>query len=190
MHIEIDVRTLYEFQGMAVPEKLPPLTDLETMVREQFSFLPQPIEVQFEGWEGVITYTEESPAARAEAKRLQEKAAKRAAQGNYDKVIGILKRVLELEPSNYTARRDLAMVLVEKEQLEEAKNQLIEVLGVRPNDVWSLVVLANLYSKHENNFEVAERILNRALLIKADDPWVKRVSQKYNGNEDEQERNK
>ena len=36
MHIEIDVRTLYEFQGMAVPEKLPPLTDLETMVREQF----------------------------------------------------------------------------------------------------------------------------------------------------------
>ena len=172
MHIEIDARTLYEFSGMAVPEKLPPLTDLEKMIREQFSFLPQPIEVRFDGWKGIITYTEESPAAREEAKRLQEKAAKRAAQGNYDKAIGILKRVLELEPSNYTARRDFAMVLVEKRESEEAKNQLIEVLGVRPNDVWSLVVLANLYSKHENNFEVAERILNRALLIKADDPWV------------------
>jgi len=172
MRIEIDVRTLYEFSGMAVPEKLPPLTDLETRVREQFSFLPQPIEVQFDGWRGVIIYTEESPAAREEAKRLQEKAAKRAAQGNYDKALGILKRVLELEPSNYKARRDLAMVFVEKGETEEAKNQLIEVLGVQPNNVWSLVVLANLYFKYENNFEVAERLLNRALLIKANDPWV------------------
>ncbi len=52
MNIEIDVRTLYEFLGMVVPDKLPPLTDLETMVREQFSFLPQPIEIQFDGWRG------------------------------------------------------------------------------------------------------------------------------------------
>ena len=172
MHIEIDVRTLYEFSGMAVPEKPPPLVDLETMVREQFSFLPQPIEVKFEGWKGVLTYPEESPAARAEAKRLQEKAAKRAAQGNYGKAVNILKRTLELEPSNYKARRDLAMVFVEKGESEEAKNQLIEVLGVHPDDVWSLVVLANIYSKFENNFGVAERILNRALQAKADDPWV------------------
>jgi len=172
MNIEIDARTLYEFSGMVIPEKPPPLADLETMVREQFSFLPQPIEVQFEGWRGVITYTKESPTAQAEAKRLQEKASKRAAQGNYDKAMGILKRVLELEPSNYKARWELAMVFVEKGKSEEAKNQLIEVLGVHPNDVWSLVVLANLYSKYENNFEVAERLLNRALLTKADDPWV------------------
>ncbi len=120
MNIEIDVRTLYEFSGMAVPEKPPSLADLETMVREQFSFLPQPIEVRFEGWRGMITYPEESATARAEAKRLQEKAAKRAAQGNYDKAMGILKRVLELEPSNYKARRDLAMVLVEKGNSEDA----------------------------------------------------------------------
>ncbi len=172
MNIEIDARTLYEFSGMAVPEKLPPLADLETMVREQFSFLPQPIEVQFDGWRGVITYPKESATARAEAKRLQEKAAKRAAQGNYDKAVNILKRTLELEPSNYKARRDLAMVLVEKGESEEAKNQLIEVLGVHPDDVWSLVVLANIYSKFENNFEVAERMLKRALRANADDPWV------------------
>ena len=172
MHIEIDVRTLYEFSGRAVPEKLPPLADLEPMVREQFSFLPQPIKVQLDGWRGVITYIKESPNAQAEAKRLQEKAAKRAAQGNYDKAFGILKRVLELEPSNYKARRDLAMVFMEKGKTEESKNQLIEVLGVHPNDVWSLVVLANLYSKYENNSEVAERMLKRALQVKADDPWA------------------
>ncbi|MHA1280432.1 MAG: tetratricopeptide repeat protein [Candidatus Helarchaeota archaeon] len=172
MQIEIDVRTLYEFSGMAVPDKLPPLADLESMVREQFSFLPQPIEVQFDGWRGVITYPEESATARAEARRLQEKAAKRAAQGNYGKAVNILKRTLELEPSNYKARRDLAMVFVEKGESEEAKNQLIEVLAVHPDDVWSLVVLANIYSKFENNFEVAERILNRALQVNADDPWV------------------
>ena len=66
MQIEIDVRTLFEFTGMPVPDKLLPLAELETMVREQFSFLPQPIEVKFEGWEGVITYPEESPALRGQ----------------------------------------------------------------------------------------------------------------------------
>ena len=172
MQIDIDVRTLFEFTGMPVPDKLLPLAELETMVREQFSFLPQPIEVKFEGWEGVITYPKESPAARAEARRLQKKAAQRAAQGNYDKSLNILKRTLELEPSNYEARRDLAMVFVEKGQSEKVKNQLIEVLGSHSDDVWSLVVLANIYSKFENNFEVADRILNRALQVKADDPWV------------------
>ncbi|MBA7536196.1 hypothetical protein ES705_28459 [subsurface metagenome] len=60
MQIEIDVRTLFEFTGRPVPDKIPPLADLETMVREQFSFLPQPIEIQFDGWRGIITYPEES----------------------------------------------------------------------------------------------------------------------------------
>ncbi|MEA3429047.1 MAG: tetratricopeptide repeat protein [Thermodesulfobacteriota bacterium] len=172
MNIEIDVRTLFEFTGIPVPDKLLPLADLEKMVREQFSFLPKPFKVKFEGWKGIITYPEESPAARKESRRLQKKAAQRAAQGNYDKAVNILKRTLELEPSNYNAKRDLAMILVEKGEPKEAKNQLIEVLGVDPDDVWGLVVLANIYDKFEKNYDVAERMLKRALQIDEDDPWA------------------
>jgi tetratricopeptide (TPR) repeat protein len=64
------------------------------------------------------------------------------------------------------------MVLFEQGNSEEAKNQLIEILGVHPDDVWSLVILANLYSKYEKIFEVAEKMINRALEIKPDDPWA------------------
>lgn len=172
MEINIDIRTLYEFKGIDVPDEKPPLPEVEKMIREQFSFLPQPFEIQAEGWKATIKYSKESPESRAEAERLRKKASQRATQGKYDKVVGILKRVLELEPTNLKAKRDLAMVLVEKGETEEAKNQLIEILGVNSKDVWSLVILANLYSKSENNFDVAERILNRALEIKPDDPWA------------------
>jgi len=172
MEINIDIRTLYEFNGIDVPGEKPPFPEVEKMIREQFSFLPQPVEIQAEGWKATIKYPEESPESRAEAERLQKKATQRATQGRYDKVVGILKRVLELEPTNLKAKRDLAMVLVEKGETEEAKNQLIEILGVNSEDVWSLVILANIYSKNENNFDVAERILNRALEIKPDDPWA------------------
>lgn len=170
--IEIDVRVLYEFLGDPVPDTPPPMAVLETKVRQQFSFLPQPIQVRFEGWKGVISYPGETPAARAEAERLSAKAARRAAEGNYTKAIGILKRVLELEPSNHKWRRDLAMALVEKGETEEAKDHLIDVLRLQPDDVWGLVVLSNLYSKHKNDLESAERFLKRALSIKPKDPWA------------------
>lgn len=170
--IEIDVRVLYEFLGEPVPATPPPGATLETKVREQFSFLPQPIQVRFEGWKGVISYPGEAPAARAEADRLGAKATRRAAEGNYTKAIGILKRVLELEPSNHRWHRDLAMVLVEKGETEEAKDHLIDVLRLQPDDVWGLVVLSNLYSKHKHDLESAERFLKRALYIKPNDPWA------------------
>jgi tetratricopeptide (TPR) repeat protein len=172
MEINIDIRTLYEFNGMAIPEEKPPLPEIEKMIREQFSFLPQPVKVKINGWKGTITYSKESPESQKEAERLQKKATQRAAQGKYDKVVGILKRVLELSPTNFQAKRDLAMVFFEQGNSEESKNQLIEILGVQSDDVWSLVILANLYSKYEKNFEVAERIINRAIEIKPDDPWA------------------
>ena len=80
MHIEIDIRTLYEFSGIPVPEEQPPLPQVEKMIREQFSFLPQSVEVQVKGWKGVITFAKETSDARAEAERLQKKAAQRASR--------------------------------------------------------------------------------------------------------------
>ena len=170
--IEIDVRTLYDFAGKGVPENPPSPEALREMVLAQFSFLPEPLTVEFHGWRGEITYGAESTASKAESERLGAKAAKRAQQGDYDKAVGIWKRALELDPANYTLRRDLAMAYVEKGEMESAKNHLIEVLRMQPNDVWGLVVLSNLYNKHEHDLEAAERFLSRARAIDSDDPWV------------------
>lgn len=56
--IEIDIRTLFEFTGKPIPENLPDPEDLKPMVEEQFSFLPQPIQIEFEQWKGIITFPE------------------------------------------------------------------------------------------------------------------------------------
>jgi tetratricopeptide (TPR) repeat protein len=145
---------------------------LEKWVREQFSFLPQPLEVRVEEGEAILTYPGEPESSRAEAARLAQKASKRAAEGNYDKAIGIFQRVLELQPSLHSARRDLAMVYVEKGDVDNATDHLVEVLRVDPKDAWSWVVLANLYIREKRDPETGERFLRRALELKPDDAWA------------------
>lgn len=51
---------------------------LEKWVREQFSFLPQPMEVHLEKGEAILTYPAEPESSQAEATRLAQKASKRA----------------------------------------------------------------------------------------------------------------
>jgi Flp pilus assembly protein TadD len=172
LEIAIDVRTLLALAGQPVPETLPPSAALEATVREQFAFLPQPIEVTLDGWMAVVTYPDSPPTSEAEASRLAERASRRAAEGDYAKAINLWHRALKMQPANYLVRRDLAMALVEQGEAEEAKNQLIDALSVQPDDTWSLVVLANLYIKHKDNLQTAERLLDHALDVTADDPWA------------------
>jgi tetratricopeptide (TPR) repeat protein len=103
------IAALFEFEGKTPPTNATGLAAITPLVLKQFGFLPQPVLVTIEGDEVVIQYPEESTAAQAEAARLAERAGKRAAEGHYEKAIGILKRALELQPSLHKARRDLAM---------------------------------------------------------------------------------
>lgn len=120
----------------------------------------------------VLTWPEATSPAKTEAQRLTQKAAQRAKQGEHAKARDILKAVLELDPALTDSRRDLAMVCVELGEIEEAKNHLIEVLKLNPNDAWALVILANNYVREDEDFETAKRFLRRALQLKPDDLWA------------------
>src|SRR5690242_4872514 len=154
--LRIKIADLLEFDGT------PPVQNLDfaavtMLVLKQFGFLPQPITVALEGDDVIISFPEESPIAQAEAARLAERAGKRAAEGDYQKAVGILKRVLELQPSLHRARRDLAMAYVELGDVENATNHLIEVLRLNPHDAWSWVVLANLYIREKSDKDTGEK---------------------------------
>jgi tetratricopeptide (TPR) repeat protein len=146
--------------------------DVEATVRRCFSFFPKSATIRVAG----ETVTIELPVAAvedaAEAVRLCERAGKRAGEGNYRKAVDIYKHALELDPGLLRARRDLAMAYVELGEFDEAKNHLVEVLRLNPKDAWSWVVLANHYSKRENDFETAEKFYKRALDIKPNDAWA------------------
>jgi tetratricopeptide (TPR) repeat protein len=148
------------------------LAAITAYVLRQYAFLPKPIAVTLEGEEVVISYPEEPDAKREEAARLTDRAVKRASEGQYEKAIGIYKRVLELQPSFHAARRDLAMAYMETGDVENATNHLIEVLRLDPKDVWSWVVLGNLYIREKGDLETGEKFLRKALELKPDDAWA------------------
>jgi tetratricopeptide (TPR) repeat protein len=170
--MRLKIAALYEFEGKTPPTNGTDLASITPLVLKQFGFLPQPVMVTVEGDEVVIQYPEESTAAQAEAARLAERAGKRAAEGNYEKAIGILKRALELQPSLHKARRDLAMAYVETGDIDNATNHLIEVLRLDPGDASSWVVLANLYIREKSDKETGEKFLRKALEIAPNDAWA------------------
>lgn len=170
--ITVSANDLFQFEGQPIPAQRPDNTVIEVMVHRQFSFLPQPLKVEIGGETVTISFTEESPAAQQEAVRLAARAGKRAAEGDHKKAIGILKRVLELQPSLHSARRDLAMAYVAMGDFDSAKNHLVEVLRLNAKDHWSWVTLANLYAKNYDDFDTAEKFLRRALALAPDDPWA------------------
>jgi len=169
--LRIKIADLFEFDNASPPET-PDCVAVTTLVQKQFGFLPQPIAVTIEGGEAVICFPEESPAVQVEVTRLAERAAKRAAEGNYRKAIGILQRVLELQPSHHTARRDLAMAYVEVGDIDNATNHLIDALRLHPGDAWSWVVLANLYIREKSDKDTGEKFLRKALEIAPNDAWA------------------
>ena len=166
------IAALFEFEGKTPPTNATDLAAITPLVLKQFGFLPQPVLVTIEGDEVVIQYPEESTAAQAEAARLAERAGIRAAEGHYEKAIGILKRALELQPSLHKARRDLAMAYVETGDVDNATNHLIEVLRLDSGDAWSWVVLANLYIREKSDKETGEKFLRKALEIAPNDAWA------------------
>jgi len=139
---------------------------------EFYGFLPDSTAIALDGEFVVIGWPDGNASNKAEAERLAAKAAQRAKRGEHAKARDILKTVLELDPSATDARRDLAMVCVELGEMEEAKNHLIEVLKLKPDDAWALVILANNYVREDEDFETAKRFLRRALELKPDDPWA------------------
>ena len=147
--LRLKTADLFEFEGTLPSAQIADPAAITSLALKQFNFLPQPVSVIVQGDEVVIQFPEESAAAQVEAARLATKAGKRAAEGNYAKAIGILKRVLELHPSLHKARRDLAMAYVETRDIDNATNHLIEVLRLDPGDAWSWVVLANLYIREK-----------------------------------------
>ena len=83
-----------------------------------------------------IEFPEPPSTNKAEAARLLEKGVERSRQGDYRKAAGILERVLELDPANGPACRNLGMVLMELGETEKARQYLVESALHDPKDPW------------------------------------------------------
>lgn len=142
------------------------------VIRRQFGYLPGAVSVEIRAGIATIQFEGASEDEQSEARRLLEKAAKRAKSGAFQKAKDIYTRVLELDPAMANARRDLAMTLFELGDMPAAKDQLIDALRLKPDDAWSYVVLGNIYLKQDRDLETAARFFTRALELKPSDPYA------------------
>jgi len=140
-------------------------------LREVFDFLPK--ETKIEVADGIVNIDIPDAAVqdKSEADRLHIRAIQRAKQGDYRKAVGIWERVIELDPSNVEARRNLGMAYVELQETDKARENLVEAAVLDPKDAWSFVVLGNILAK-ENDWGGAERFLKQALEVKPEDGWA------------------
>lgn len=124
--------------------------EIAERLREVFDFLPK--ETRIEVADGIVTIDiPDSPVQdKSEADRLHVKAIQRAKQGDYRKAIGIWERVIELDPANVEARRNLGMAYVELQETDKARENLVEAAVLDPKDAWSFVVLGNILAKEND----------------------------------------
>jgi tetratricopeptide (TPR) repeat protein len=146
--------------------------ELIAVIRKQFGYLPGEVQVEISDGVATIHFEQASVQEQTEARRLLEKAAKRAKSGEFQRAKDIYQRVLELDPAMADARRELAMTLFELGDMSAAKDELIDALRLRPSDAWSYVVLGNIYVKHDHDLETAARFFTRALELTPGDPYA------------------
>ncbi|HEX7516888.1 MAG TPA: tetratricopeptide repeat protein [Chthoniobacterales bacterium] len=146
--------------------------EIVEVIRKQFGYLPGEVDVEISNGVATIQFEEATEQKQTEARRLLEKAAKRAKSGEFRKAKEIYERVLELDPAMADARRELAMTFFELGDMSAAKDQLIDALRLKPDDAWSYVVLGNIYVKHDRDLETAARFFTRALELKPGDPYA------------------
>jgi len=147
-------------------------SEIIEVIRKQFGYLPGEVDVEISDGVATIHFEQASEQKQTEARRLLEKAAKRAKSGEFRKAKDIYERVLELDPAMADARRELAMTLFELGDMPAAKDELIDALRLKADDAWSYVVLGNIYVKHDRDLATASRFFTRALELKPGDPYA------------------
>ncbi len=126
------------------------------IIKNSYGFLSSTIDVSIENGFAIISLIEPPPQRADEAEKIYTRGVRDAEQGDYAKAIKRFQQVIEILPFHIDARRNLAMAYLESKNFAKAKEHLMECSHLDPNNVWTLILLGNLYGKHERNFPVAE----------------------------------
>ena len=133
------------------------------LLRKAYGFLAATMTFEIRDELVVITVDYERRQDEAIAKDCFNRGMKQAQSGRYNKAVDLFTRALKIVPEHTEARRNLAMALKNAERLPEAKDHLVDVLRLAPDDTWAYVLLGNIYAWHENDLDTAERFYRKAL---------------------------
>jgi len=133
------------------------------LLRKAYGFLAANMTFEIKDEMVVITVDYERRQDEAIAKDCFDRGMERAKAGRYNKAVDLFTRALKIVPEHTEARRNLAMALMNTQRFAEAKDQLIDVLRLSPDDTWAYVLLGNIFAKHESDLDTGERFYRKAL---------------------------
>ena len=133
------------------------------LLRKAYGFLAANMTFEIRNEMVVITVDYDRRQDESIAKDCFVRGMKQAKSGRYNKAVDLFTRTLKIVPEHTEARRNLAMALKNADRLLEAKDHLVDVLRLSPDDSWAYVLLGNIYAWHENDLDTAERFYQRAL---------------------------
>ena len=168
--IPIDDFVVDPKQGIALSSLSP--QDAIAYVRKSYGFLGSAVDISIE--EGIIRieFPEETQKAVEKALEHYGRGLEKANQGDYRSAITHLRKALEIVPHHTIARRNLAMAYLELGDVEETRNQLIDVLRLDPKDTWGYVLMGNTYLKHDEDPDSAEPFYKKAYDLAPNDPYL------------------
>jgi len=146
-----------------------PLDEAIAFIKKSYGFLSSAIDVTIENGIATITFLEKNAEHARKGLDFFHEGIKEAERGKYPRAIQFFKKALEILPNHTEARRNLAMSYMESGNPDEAKNHLIDVLRLDPKDVWGYLLLGNIYAKHEENFDAAEKFYLKAYELNPND---------------------
>ena len=85
-----------------------------------------------------------------------------------DKAEPILRRIVEKMPLHADAYRTLAQIHMERQEYDKAIDFNIESLKINPTNIWSLVLMGNIYNR-KNDSQTADVYFNKVLEYHPDD---------------------
>ncbi len=142
----------------AGPEPTPVMGEgLEILLRVYYDFLGPAATIAVASDNVQITFPDAPAQRRKEALRAYERAVQLANQAKGREAAALFGQVLQALPEHPDARRNQAMALLEAGDVTEAKRLLFQALRLAPRDGWIHLLIGNIYGKHGDDLDQAEK---------------------------------
>lgn len=138
---------------------------------QAYAFLPPPIAVEIDDGIATITSAGESDIT-GKTERLFEQAGAEARRGRYSQAASLYRRVIEGAPAHTEAHYNLGMAYLEMGDHQQAETCLINALNLKPDEPYALLLLGNIYLKHRDRPDIAERLYLQAAAAAPADPYI------------------
>lgn len=146
--------------------------EASALVRELYGFIPSPLDISITGGTVTISIPQEDDYRSAQALQTYKRGVRSAERGRYQAAIRTFQDVLKVLPAHIDARRNLAMACMESGDGKAAKQHLVEVLRLKPDDTWAWLILGNVYMQFEDDLAAAERFYQKAHELNPDDVFL------------------